>query len=56
MWVQARESGAFGVALAVHPPDAEVFVIGPDNLGVNGLAVKVAGVAASSSDDSQPFN
>jgi copper transport protein len=48
MWVQARESGAFGVALAVHPPDAEVFVIGPDNLGVNGLAVKVAGVAASS--------
>jgi copper transport protein len=48
MWVQARESGAFGVALAVHPPDAEVFVIGPDNLGVNGLAVKVDGVAARS--------
>ena len=48
MWVQARESGALGVALAVHAPDAEVFVIGPDNLGVNGLAVKVDGVAARS--------
>jgi len=48
MWVQARESGAFGVALAVQPPNAEVFVIGPDNLGVNGLAVKVAGVPARS--------
>ena len=48
MWVQARESGAFGVALAVHPPDAEVFVIGPDNLGVNGLTVTVAGVPARS--------
>ena len=48
MWVQARENGAFGVALAVHPPDAEVFVVGPDNLGVNGLAVKVAGVPARS--------
>jgi copper transport protein len=48
MWVQARESGAFGVALAVHPPDAEVFVVGPDNLGVNGLAVEVAGVPTRS--------
>jgi hypothetical protein len=48
MWVQARESGAFGVALAVDPPDAEVFVLGQDNLGVNGLAVKVAGVPARS--------
>jgi len=48
MWVQARESGPLGVALAVRPPDAEVFVLGPDNLGVNGLAVKVAGVAAHS--------
>jgi copper transport protein len=48
MWVQAQESGAFGVALAVHPPDAEVFVVGPDNLGVNDLAVKVAGVPARS--------
>jgi hypothetical protein len=48
MWVQAGESGAFAVALAVHPPDAKVFVLGPDNLGVNGLTVKVAGVAARS--------
>jgi copper transport protein len=48
MWVQARESGAFGVALAVQPPNAEVLVIGQDNLGVNGLAVKVAGVPARS--------
>ncbi|HLB20042.1 MAG TPA: CopD family protein, partial [Gaiellaceae bacterium] len=44
MWVQARESGAFAVALAVHPPDAEVFVLGPDSLGVNGLDVTIAGV------------
>ena len=48
MWVQARESGAFAVALAAHPPDAEVSVVGPDNLGVNGLAVEVAGVPARS--------
>jgi copper transport protein len=48
MWVQARESGAFAVALAVHPPDAEVFVLGPDSLGVNGLEVKIAGATAGS--------
>ncbi len=48
MWVQARESGTFGVALAVQPPSAEVFVLGQDNLGVNGLAVDVAGVPARS--------
>jgi copper transport protein len=48
MWVQARESGAFGVALAVQPPNAEVLVIGQDNLGVNGLVVKIAGVPARS--------
>jgi copper transport protein len=48
MWVQAQESGTFGVALAVHPPDSEVFVLGQDNLGVNGLAVTVAGVPARS--------
>jgi copper transport protein len=46
MWVQARESGELGVALAVDPPDAEVFVLGPDNTGVNGLAVTVAGAEA----------
>ena len=46
MWVQARESGTFAVALAVQPPDAEVFVLGPDSLGVNGLDVTVAGVTA----------
>ncbi|HEY8775514.1 MAG TPA: CopD family protein [Gaiellaceae bacterium] len=48
MSVQARESGAFAVALAVHPPDAEVFVLGPDSLGVNGLDVTIAGVTAGS--------
>jgi hypothetical protein len=48
MWVQARESGAFAVALAVHPPDAEAFVLGPDSLGVNGLDVTIAGVTAGS--------
>jgi len=34
--------------IAVRRPDAEVFVLGQDNLGVNGLAVKVAGVPATS--------
>jgi copper transport protein len=48
MSVQAGESGAFAVALAVDAPEAKVFVLGPDNVGVNGLAVKVAGVAAHS--------
>lgn len=48
MWVQARESGSFAVALGVHPPDAQVFVLGPDSLGVNGLDVTVAGVTARS--------
>jgi hypothetical protein len=32
----------------VNPPDAQVSVVGPDNLGVDGLAVKVAGVPARS--------
>jgi copper transport protein len=46
MWVQARESGDLGVALALHRAGAEVLVLGPDSNGVNGLAVKIAGVAA----------
>ena len=54
MWVQARETGTFGVALAVRRPDAEVFVLGQDNLGVNGLAVNVAGVPAGSCGASNP--
>jgi len=48
MWVQARESGELGVALAVDPPDADVFVLGPDDNGVNGLAVTIAGAEARS--------
>jgi copper transport protein len=48
MWVQAREGGEFGVALAVDPPDAEVLVLGPDDNGVNGLAVTIAGAEARS--------
>jgi copper transport protein len=48
MWVQARESGELGVALAVDLPDAEVLVLGQDNNGVNGLAVTIAGAKARS--------
>jgi copper transport protein len=48
MWVQARESGELGVALAVDPPNADVLVLGPDNKGVNGLVVTIAGVVAHS--------
>jgi hypothetical protein len=48
LWVQARENDAWAVALAVNPPDARVSVLGPDNLGIDGLAVKVAGVPARS--------
>jgi copper transport protein len=48
MWVQARESGELGVALAVDPPGADVLVLGPDNNGLNGLAVTIAGVEARS--------
>jgi copper transport protein len=43
MVVQAREDGDSGVALAVHPPGAEVVVLGPDGQGVNGLTVEIAG-------------
>jgi copper transport protein len=46
MVVQADEAGDLGVALAVRPPGEEVMVLGPDGAGVNGLAVKVNGVAA----------
>jgi copper transport protein len=48
MWVQARESGTYAIALAVRETNAQVFVLGPDNLGVNGLAVDVAGIPARS--------
>jgi copper transport protein len=48
MVVQAREDGENAVALAVHPPGAEVVVLGPDGNGVNGLAVTIAGTRARS--------
>ncbi len=51
MWIQARETGELGVALAVGLPDAEVLVLGPDSKGVNGLDVKIAGVGARSCGD-----
>ncbi len=44
MVVQAQEDGQFGVALAIHPPGAEVTVLGPDGRGVNGLAVQIGKV------------
>ena len=46
MVVQARESGDYGVALAVRAPGEEVTVLGPDGQGVNDLAVTVNGVRA----------
>jgi len=46
--VQARESGDLAVALALYPASAEVLVLGPDNKRLNGLAVKIADVAARS--------
>ncbi|MDQ2969023.1 MAG: copper resistance protein CopC/CopD, partial [Actinomycetota bacterium] len=46
--VQARESGDLAVALALYPASADVLVRGSDNKRVDGLAVKIAGVAATS--------
>ena len=46
--VQARESGDLAVALALRPASAEVRVLGPDGGPVDGLAVKIAGVATRS--------
>jgi copper transport protein len=46
--VQAGESGDLAVALALRPASAEVHVLGPDARPVDGLAVKIAGVATSS--------
>jgi copper transport protein len=46
MVVQARESGDLAVALSVRSPGAELVALGPDGLAVNGLSVKIAGVAA----------
>jgi copper transport protein len=45
MVVQAQEAGDYGVALAYRAPGEEVTVLGPDGQGVNGLSVKVNGVA-----------
>ena len=46
--VQAGESGDLAVALALYVASAEVHVLGPDNNPVDGLVVKIAGVATSS--------
>jgi hypothetical protein len=46
--VQAKESGSYAVALAYRAPGEEVTVLGPDGQGVNGLDVRVNGVAAGS--------
>ncbi|HEX6663251.1 MAG TPA: CopD family protein [Gaiellaceae bacterium] len=47
MVVQAQEDGDYGVALAVHPPGAEVVVLGPDGQGINGLTVEIDGKPAA---------
>jgi len=46
MVVQGQEAGDYAVALAVKAPGEEVFVLGPDGSGVNGLRVAVNGVDA----------
>jgi len=46
MVVQAQEDGNYAVALAVHPPGAEVVVLGQDGAGVNGLSVRIGGTRA----------
>ncbi len=51
MVVQGEEAGDLAVALAVQPPGEEVMVLGPDGVGVNGLAVEVNGVRAGACGD-----
>jgi copper transport protein len=51
MVVQGQESGDLAVALQVRAPGAELVAVGPDGDGVNGLAVKIAGVDAGSCGD-----
>ena len=46
--VQAGESGDLAVALAVRPAGAELLAVGPDGRRVDGLAVTIRGIAASS--------
>lgn len=48
MVVQGQEAGDLAVALAVRPPGEEVFVLGPDGAGMNGLSVRVNGIMAGS--------
>jgi copper transport protein len=48
MMVQGVESGDLALALAVRAPGAELVALGPNGRGVNGLAVRIAGVAARS--------
>jgi copper transport protein len=48
MVLQAREAGDYAVALGVRPSRAQVFVLGQDGNGVNGLAVGINGSATRS--------
>jgi copper transport protein len=48
MVVQGQEAGDYAVGLAVRKPGEEVYVLGPDGAGVNGLSVSVNGITASS--------
>jgi copper transport protein len=48
MFVQAKESGDYAVALAYRVPGEEVTVLGQDGQGVSGLDVRVNGVKAGS--------
>ena len=47
MVVQAQEAGDYGVALAVRKPGEELYVLGPDGTGVNGLSVSINGTTAN---------
>jgi copper transport protein len=46
MVVLARQDGERAVALAFHPPGAEVVVLGPDGKGIDGLSVTIEGTQA----------
>jgi copper transport protein len=51
MVVQAQEDGELAVALALHPPGAEVTALDGDGNGVNGLDVTIAGARTRSCGD-----
>jgi len=48
MVVQGRQNGELAVALGIRAPAAEVIVLGPDGLGIDGLSVEIGGAPGRS--------